>query len=264
MTAHDQFRENLHFYAVGALPQDESQQLERHLSECAECREELSLLNDAAAQIALAVEPTPPPSRLRERLTTQMQGEHSIAPSRVDRLHSVDLSHSRRIWFWAPAFAVAALAFAFVLVWNRDREIQRENRELAAKLQANSQAVQQARELIDMLSASDAQRVTLVATGERPKPEARAVYSSQKRSLLLLASNLNPLPAKKLYELWLLPSNGTKPVPVGTFKPDTSGSATLVLAQFADAVSAKGFAVTIENEPGSATPTLPIILSGTS
>ena len=79
---------------------------------------------------------------------------------------------------------------------------------------------------------------------------------------MLLAGNLNPLPAHKTYELWLLPANGAQPMPAGTFKPDARGSAALVLSQFGDGVAAKGFAVTIEDEPGSTVPTMPIVLSG--
>jgi anti-sigma-K factor RskA len=81
---------------------------------------------------------------------------------------------------------------------------------------------------------------------------------------VLLAGNLNPLPPRKIYELWLLPASGKQPIPAGTFKPDAHGAATLVLSQFAGGVAAKGFAVTIENEPGSIVPTMPIILSGSA
>lgn len=262
MTGHDQYRDDLLLYAVGALPREESESLDRHLAECSVCREELRVLNGAAAQIAMAVDPVAPPARLREQLTASLQDEQIRRATRDRR--SVSISRLRPIWFWAPAFAAAILAVAVALLWVRNREAVQVNRELAAKLESSKAATQEARNLVSMLSASDAQRITLVAAGTKPQPEAKAVYSLRQRSLVLLASNLNPLPARKTYELWLLPTNGTSPVPVGTFKPDSRGSATLVLSQFTNAVGAKGFAVTVENEPGSATPTLPIVLSGTS
>ncbi|MBE7181400.1 MAG: anti-sigma factor, partial [Terriglobus roseus] len=70
-----------------------------------------------------------------------------------------------------------------------------------------------------------------------------------------------PLPAGKVYELWLMPSDGSAPIPAGTFTPDASGNATLIASNF-QKVAAKGFAITAEPAGGSQTPTLPILLVG--
>lgn len=264
MTAHEQYREDLPLYAVGALTSEESELLQRHLAECSACTQELRNLNEAAAQIAIAVEPAAPPPRLREQLLARLEDQRS---AQVAGTGGKDLSRGFRLqgaWVWAPAFATAVLALVSVALWRHDRELVRENQELAAKLETNDSALRQARALVDTLTAADAQHFTLVAAGAKPLPEAKAVYSSRQRSLVLLAGNLNPLPVHKIYELWLLPANGAQPIPAGTFHPDARGSATLVLSQLADSVTAKGFAVTIEDEPGSATPTMPIILSGTT
>lgn len=262
MTAHDQFRDDLPLYAAGALPREESETLDRHLAECPACREELRVLGDAVAQIAMAIDPTSPPARLRERLAASLEDERIRRTTRDSR--PVSVSQRRRIWFWAPAFTAAILAVAVAILWMRNREAVQVNGELAAELETSQAATQEARNLVRMLSASDTQRITLVAAGTKPQPEAKAVYSLRQRSLVLLASNLNPLPAHRVYELWLLPANGAQPIPAGTFKPDAHGSAALVSSQFTGAVPAKGFAVTVESEPGSATPSLPIVLSGTS
>jgi Anti-sigma-K factor rskA/Putative zinc-finger len=264
MTAHEQYRENLPLYAVGALATEESELLERHLAECPACQEELRGLNEAAAQIAMAVavETAQPPKRLREQLLKRFENEKAELLSRpVDR-SSVRGVKSRRVWFWAPVFASGVLAIAFATVWHQDRELLRRNRELTAELETNDGAAQQARKLINTLTAEDAERITLVAGGAKPRPEAKVVYSSRQRSLVMLAGNLSALPQRKVYELWLLPATGANPIPAGTFKPDARGAATLVLSQFEANVAAKGFAVTIEAEPGSSVPTMPIILSG--
>ena len=262
MTAHDQYRDDLLLYAVGALPHEESESLDRHLAECPACREELRVLNDAAAQIAMAADPAVPPARLRERLAASLQDEQIRRATRDGR--TVSISRSRPVWFSAPAFAAAILAVTVSLLWIRNREAAQVNRDLAAELESSKATAQEARSLVNMLSASDAQRISLVAAGTKPRPEAKAVYSLRQRSLVLLASNLSPLPAQKIYELWLLPANGAQPIPAGTFKPDAGGSAVLVSSQFIGAVPAKGFAVTVETEPGSTVPTMPIVLSGTT
>jgi len=266
MTAHEQYRDDLPLYAVGALSSEESALLEKHLAECSTCREELNSLNEAAAQIALAVQPAVPSAHFREELMASLEQQRSTAvlPS-SGRLQGSDRQSPRRnAWFWAPVFATLIFALAFVAVRRQNRRLTKENRDLAARLSINRQAVDRAGELIRALTAPDAQHVSLVAAGAKVQPEAKAVYSSRQHSLVLIADHLDPLPAHKIYELWLLPANGSAPLPAGTFTPDDRGSAALVLSQFGDGVAAKGFAVTIENAPGSAAPTMPIVLSGTT
>jgi anti-sigma-K factor RskA len=276
MTAHEEYRDDLPLYAVGALTGEESERMKRHLAECSECREELLGLEEAAAQIALAVEPQAPPARLKGELLARLEGESykplvaaPAAPARTP-VRDREPIRERRAWggwFWAPAFAAACLAIFSLALWRQDADLVRELRQqeqLTAQMEANAQVMERARALIGTLTDASAQHVTLAAAGAKPQPEAKAVYSSQHHSLVLLASNLNPLAAHKTYELWLLPASGAPPVPAGTFEPDARGSATLVLSQFADGAAAKGFAVTIENEPGATTPTMPIVLSGTT
>lgn len=264
MTAHEQYRDDLPLYAVGALSSEESERMERHLAECSACQEELSSLNEAAAQIALAIEPTTPPAHFREQLIARLDEQRSAEVVRNGgRLRASGREYERRsAWFWAPAFVTLVFALAFVAVWRQNQKLAGETSELAAKLATSREALDRAGEMIHALTAPDAQHVSLVAAGAKVQPEAKAVYSSRQHSLVLLADHLNPLPAHKIYELWLLPANGSPPLPAGTFKPDDRGSAALVLSQLGDGVAAKGFAVTVEDEPGSAVPTMPIVLFG--
>jgi anti-sigma-K factor RskA len=288
MTAHEEYRDDLPLYAVGALTSEEAERIKRHLAECPACREELQAFEEAASHIAMAVEPQAPPARLKQQLLARLESAPSVAeppvpaspiteslitesslPARtpVRTREAAREQRTRGAWFWVPAFATACLAIVSLGLWREDRALFRELREqerLTAEMQTNAQVLERARALINTLTDANALHVTLAAAGAKPQPEAKAVYSSQQHSLVLLAGNLNPLPAHKTYELWLLPASGAQPVPAGTFEPDARGSATLVLSQFADGAAAKGFAVTIENEPGATTPTMPIILSGTT
>jgi anti-sigma-K factor RskA len=64
-------------------------------------------------------------------------------------------------------------------------------------------------------------------------------------SLIFLASNLQSLPAQKVYELWLIPINGA-PIPAGIFKPDAHGGASVINPPLPKGVQAKAFAITVE------------------
>jgi anti-sigma-K factor RskA len=76
------------------------------------------------------------------------------------------------------------------------------------------------------------------------------------------ASNLQPVPPGKTYELWVIPADGKAPLPAGTFHPDARGYASVVLPTLPAGVPAKAFGVTVENAGGSPSPTLPLVLSG--
>ena len=86
-------------------------------------------------------------------------------------------------------------------------------------------------------------------------------YLPARGALVLQASNMQALPANKTYELWVIPATGA-PIPAGLFRPDASGSGSVVLPEIPHGVQAKAFGITIENAGGASTPTMPIVLSG--
>jgi anti-sigma-K factor RskA len=74
-----------------------------------------------------------------------------------------------------------------------------------------------------------------------------------------IASNL-PTPRQKAYELWLIRHRSAHPA--GVFKPNARGNATVVNPPLPVGVQAKAFAITVEPESGSITPTMPIVMMG--
>jgi Anti-sigma-K factor rskA len=133
----------------------------------------------------------------------------------------------------------------------------------AAQLDRLTTDAATAREVVDALTDTTAMRVTLSKGKEAPAPQGRATYVASKGTLIFLASNLQPLPPLKSYELWLIPAAaGGAPIPAGTFRPDDRGNASVILPPLPKGVDAKAFGVTIEDKDGAATPTLPIILVG--
>jgi anti-sigma-K factor RskA len=95
-----------------------------------------------------------------------------------------------------------------------------------------------------------------------PQPQGKAFYLRNRSNLLFVANNMPALPPRKAYELWLIPAQGA-PIPAGVFKPDAHGSATVVNPPLPAGTEAKAFAVTVENEAGASTPTMPIMMMGT-
>ncbi len=110
-----------------------------------------------------------------------------------------------------------------------------------------------------------AMRVTLTmapATPAPPVPQGRVTYVAERGTLIFLASNMEPLQPYKTYELWLIPADGHDPIPAGTFHPDERGNASVIMPPLPKGIEAKAFGVTVEDEGGSQTPTMPIIMAG--
>ena len=88
----------------------------------------------------------------------------------------------------------------------------------------------------------------------------KAIYMPDKGMLTFIATGLDPLQPYKTYELWLIPADGRDPIPAGTFKPDDRGNASVLMPELPKGVAAKAFGVTVEDDGGAQTPTMPIVL----
>lgn len=166
---------------------------------------------------------------------------------------------------WAtftPWIIVAALAIACSILGYRvsslNDALDGESR-LVSNLAAKASHAQQ---VLELLNAPDAQRVTLTATKSPAAPVVRTIYLAERGALMMEANSLKQPPAGKTYELWLLPASGATPIPAGTFTPNQNGYASVVLPRLTSGIAAKGFGITLENAGGSSTPTMPFVLSG--
>jgi len=251
LSTHEQFAEDLALYALNALQGEERTALEQHLGDCAACRRELESLRGDAALLALSTSGPRPPARSRQRLID------AIARGRRSRV----VTRSRPWWALVPSLAAGFMAVLAALFWTQNSALRREVAVLRNRSLQQQVELQRAREIVATLTATDAMTVTLVAAKTPPQPQGKVMYVKDRASLIFLASNLPPVPLRKAYELWLIPMNGA-PMPAGMFKPDVRGSAMVLNPPLTPGVEAKAFAITIEPESGSSSPTMPIVMMG--
>jgi len=264
MNGHPQYAESLALYALGALDNPkELAELEAHLGTCGDCRRELEALRADAALLAFSAVGPKPPERARQRLLNAIAAEPR-AERRKGRPVVVGRLRSRWLSF-APIAVMLLLAVFSLLLGLNVRNVQRElrhARERESQLHDQLAEAQHAQEVLAMLTDPSAMRVKLVSIPQaRPQPLIQTIYKPENGHILMMADNLAPLPANKVYELWLLPANGHAPMPAGTFKPDANGAGMMWHPMETAGIDAKGFAVTIEQDPGSQTPTPPIVMA---
>ena len=252
MSAHEQFADDLALFALGALQGDERVTLEKHLEGCTSCRRELERLRGDMALLALSASGPAPARRSRERLLKAIAKEPRTqkTPARTQSL-----------WTFLPWLATAAVLLVAAFFWQQSDRLAQQVARLRDQSAQQQAQLEQAREVVSTLTSTDAMRVTLVAAQTLPQPQGKAIYVRNRSSLIFLAGNMPPLPPQKAYELWLIPTSGA-PIPAGVFKPDARGSATVIEPPLPAGVEAKTFAITVEPEQGSSTPTLPIVMMG--
>ncbi|HTC49575.1 MAG TPA: anti-sigma factor [Candidatus Aquilonibacter sp.] len=254
MSEHEQYAEDLALYALDALAEADRVKLEQHLASCSACRLELEQLRGDTALLALSAAGPRPPQRARQRLLD--------AVTREPRLAAVAQGELRRGWWGWLGWAGTAAVIVFALsLWRENSSLKEMLASASAHSAESARQLDELRKIAAPIIEPEAQRVTLVAAKTPAQPQGKAFYLKSRNSLVFLASNMPVLPAQKAYELWLIPTSGN-PIPAGVFKPDARGSAVVVNPPLPAGVEAKAFAITVENEAGSAAPTTPVLMVG--
>jgi hypothetical protein len=259
--------EDLALYALQALTPEEMRVCRTHLDECSRCRQDLASVLGDVALIGMAAEPQPLPAGARDRFLNRIAAEPRPESGPVRSISNppapVVIQKTRLGAFgWLGWIAAAACLTVAILFGSANSRMGRELRQLEYQNAGYIAGLQHAQEIMDVLTAKHAVQVTLTEAKQPPRPVGHTTYMPEKGALIFVASNLHPLPENKTYELWLIPADGKAPLPAGLFRPDATGTASVVMPPLPKGVAAKAFGVTIEDLQGSETPTLPIVMSG--
>lgn len=227
-------------YALDALDDLERARFERHLTECAACREEVDGYHETASRLAEASAEPPPPG-LRDRILADVERTPQLAPP-------TRVAAGPRVWFDRNAHRVAAgLAAAAVLLALSNMWL------IQAVTVEPPPADPEIVEVMPVDWLPEAQAVTLDA------PEGASatwLWSEDDDEGILAVAGLPPLDEDQTYQLWVF--HDEQPLPAGVF--GTGDDVQLVHAE-APARGAEAVAVTVEPEGGVPEPTGPIVAS---
>ena len=255
MNTHEQFADDLALYALEELTGAERQAFEEHLAECAACRRELQAMRADLGLLALSSSGPQPPARSKQRLMRAIAAE----PRGVSQPAPVPA----RSWWWSlvPALAALGLLIFGVAVWRMNAGLKDQLAELQNRNQDAATRLDRVNEELRLLTSPDAVHVSLTSQKAAKEPAGTAIFSPERKRMMLMASNLPATPPGKAYELWVIPVNGA-PIAAGVFKPDEHGNAVLMDHTMPQGIVAKAFAITVEDEGGSDKPTSKPILMG--
>jgi anti-sigma-K factor RskA len=185
-------------YAIDALSTDEAAAFRKHLDVCPACRQEVSELRAAAAQMG-ASEALAPPAQLRTRVLEAADRMPQLPP----RVSSLEARRSRR---WAPRLLTAAAALVLVVgAVLGVQQLQDDDPRLAAGVSA-------------VFEAADSHQAE-VETSHGP---VRVATSQSEGEMAVDTSDLVPLDADHAYQVWSLVDGD--PVPVVVLERPDAGA----------------------------------------
>lgn len=247
-------------YVLGALRGEELARFEAHLATCERCQAEVRSFAPVVDSLSRAGNVVEPPLALRARVLGASGATLTPADSKAvtkGRPTTVGLVLP---WLAAAASVVVAVGAGFYASQLRARIDDLEARLAAANFRASSverqmadakTAADRAQGVVAVLSAPDMARVDLKGEGVAKAAAGRAFWS-RSRGLVFTATNLPPLPAGRIYQLWVV--TPTAPVSAGLLRPDDQGRVTAVV-DTDPLIAPVAMAVTIEPEGGVPAPT---------
>jgi anti-sigma-K factor RskA len=248
MNPQDDLRDLFELYALGVLEEPERSQVEEALRTgspemLARLRQAMETNAMLTAQVPLAK----PPAKLRGRILA------SVGAPRQSGFQ----------WLWVVVATAAAALIGVVYLGNQSQQRGRELAQLRTELQSTLE--QQARANVELTRVRHVLRLLneaetrLISFGpDEPKPRGRVLLNPS-RGVVLIASNLPPAPAGRIYEMWILKDG--KASAAGLFQSQPNGTA-LHIQETPVTLDTK-VAVTLEPESGSAQPTsTPLFVAG--
>ncbi len=234
--SHDEYRDNIGPYVLGALPELEAELLERHLAGCESCRAEVEDLRPVPAAIARSVPQVEPPPSLKASLMEIVNAE---AAARAGEEPALRRRERRSLGAWlsglqprmAAAMALAVLALGVVVGVGVEKAV----------------------------NDNGGSTMTIAAKIDRklmPTGDASLAIKGQRGTLAL--THAPQPPSGRVYQLWY--QHGKTIERGGTFRPQSDGSyrASVPVA------GTNAVLVTVERAGGAPAPTGPPIMQFTT
>lgn len=236
---HEESEELLGAYALDAVTDDERTQVERHLHECARCRQELAEHRESAALLALGA---PAPAGVWDRISGAIGGD----PPEKELVPMVPRARSRGGWAAAASVAAAAVVVTGFM---------------GMRLARQGDQIEELGKIVQLQHVEGGAREAL-ADERSLKVELVAEEGSTLATVVLLPDGkgyvirplLPPLSDDRTYQLWALVGKATVSAGVLGNRPTTTA--------FSVDMPVDGFAISDEQHGGVPVPKNPPIAIG--
>lgn len=256
-------------YVLGIASDEEVRELEllsaQHPEIAAAIEAQQQLMEDFASSYTL-----PPPEGLKEQIWEKLEQENTSTtlpfagtnrPAAVESStgNNKDAGNTRRLYrplAAAAALLVVSLIFN-VIHWQQAKSTERElaavkseQEKILAGNREMQQQMEQSNKHMQMMLDPAMKAVHLAGVGTHTANNAMIMWDTRTKEVFLSLKDLPPPPSGKQYQLWAIVDG--KPVDAGVYNMDTKE----VMQKMKVIASAQMFAITLENQGGSPTPTM--------
>ena len=254
----DKFREMVEAYALGALDAEDRVAFEAHLaSGCADCEKALREARWLVSHLGyLAPESTPSPE-LKDRLMRVVVSEAGVLPfaSQKPKKSTVPVL----LWMGVAAMLLLTLYSGWTArrLSDQVKDMQTQmaaEREKRAGLEKELAATKQEAMMRAIWTNPESTKIMLLPS-DKQMPSLEAKWHS-KLGIAVAGYQVPKAPENHVFQLWLIPKDGSKPMPSVTFWPAADGSLAKVITHPEESIpEVKALAITEEPSGGSAQPT---------
>lgn len=272
---HDEIKDSIAAYCLGALDSEEKKILEAHLeSGCPECEAILSEMQNVVTALPFSAPEQSPPSHVKEQILASIQEKQASATSVIAEMtpgieeRTVRLlERAKRSWMRVSL----ALSFAIVVIvvslgWYTNA-LQKKIKVLENQMLISDRLVRELQtelinkeRIIKIVNSPDIRIVDLKGLETAPSSKGKVFWDPVQHKAIFYAFNLPQPPSDKDYQLWIL--RGNQPIDAGVFSTDAEGAAVSTIDTIADSANLSAFAVTLEPKGGVPRPTGAMYLLG--
>jgi anti-sigma-K factor RskA len=267
--------ELLAFYALGTLTDEEREQVEAYLADHPEAQAQIEELEYSASALPYGIAPVRPSDQPKRKLMARIAADQRTRTTNHEAIPRPGSTSPRnrfggfpQLAFSALSLAIAAVAITAMFFLNAQvSRLQGEVTALRDALLAQADTVRELNIALEQVNARLPQSpapglTTFNIGGTAIQPDARAqlLTDPDSHSAVLVVSGLEPLPAGKTYQIWLI--EGDSPKSAGLMNVDAHGQGVSVLSLEETVASFDALGVSIEPESGSLLPTGDIVLLG--
>jgi anti-sigma-K factor RskA len=202
-------------YALGDLSSEEAESLQRLLSENSELASEVDQFQEVLALMPYGLPDEPePPSRLRDAILSQAEAD----TNGIVQLDRSPRSGRKITGSWSQlGGAIAALFLITLAIDNYQlRQTTKQNQIAIGRLQQTAQTNEA---LITALRQPNAKVYALDGTAT-----SGSLVFVPAQNRVTLVTDLPQLPTGKIYRLWVMPENASKPTYCGEFEAEAIAS----------------------------------------
>jgi anti-sigma-K factor RskA len=237
-TEHEHWLECSDIYALGALDSEELKNFQAHLAtECATCE---AYIRDAREPLNLlhrSLRPMTPPSEVKARILYQIDNAAAL---------SIAAKEPARAQRWRRIAGTIAAGIMGVVLAGGYFHFRYEPRHTVYSA------------VVNLLRDPATRDLPLYGVGPSPAAKGRFLWNESGEGHIFV-SNLPAAPAGKMYAVWTI-AQSSAPRYVGTIKTDAVGQGGLHIQTTRGEPKVETFAVTLEPDGTTATPTGPMVL----